>query len=210
MSNKAHWDAVYGRKATEDLGWYEPVPSTLDLVRRHSGTTDRVIDVGGGDSGLARELVASDYRHITILDVSEEALERSRSRLAYAAERTDWVEADVTNWEPTSTWDLWHDRAVFHFLTTSTSRRAYKLVARKALVPGGRLIVATFGPAGPEQCAGLPVQRYDPDALVEAFEPDFQAIEVAPLQPRDASVGDQRPYIAAVFQARPGARTSDD
>lgn len=208
MSTPAHWDAAYGRRATEDLGWYEPVPSTLDLVRRYSGTTDRVIDVGGGDSGLARELVALGYGHITILDVSNEALKRSRTRLAFAAQRADWVEADVTDWIPTSTWDVWHDRAVFHFLTTGTSREAYKRAARKALVPGGRLIVATFSPDGPKQCAGLPVERYDTETLVETFEPEFQAIEVAPLPPRDTSVGDQRPYVAAVLRPRVGIRTS--
>ena len=203
MSGQAHWDAVYGDRATEDLGWYEPVPSTLDLVYEHSDPTDRVVDVGGGDSGLARELIASGYEHITVLDVSEEALDRSRSRLEFADRQAAWLQVDVTDWEPTSTWDLWHDRAVFHFLTTSRTRQAYKSAAYKALDPDGRLIVAVFSHDGPEQCAGLPVERYDAEQLVSIFEPEFHAIEVNPLKPRNMSAGDQRPYIAAVFTTTP-------
>ena len=201
MSGQAHWDAVYGDRATEDLGWYEPVPSTLDLVYEHSDLTDRVVDVGAGDSGLARELIASGYERVTVLDVSEEALDRSRSRLEFADRQAAWLQVDVTDWEPTSTWDLWHDRAVFHFLTTSRTRQAYKSAAYKALDPGGRLIVATFSLDGPKQCAGLPVERYDAAQLVSIFEPEFYTIEIKLLKPRNSSVGDQRPYIAAVFKA---------
>ena len=196
---RAHWDGVYGRGPTEELGWYEPGPSTLALVIDNADPHDSVIDVGGGDSRLVDALVDRGHRDITVLDLSEVALDRARRRLGARADGVDWIRADVTDFLPTRTWDLWHDRAVFHFLTTDEQRTAYRNAAARAVAPRGRLVIATFGPDGPEQCAGLPVCRYDLDSLPAALAPDFEALTVAPLAPGPWEEGDHRPYIGAVL-----------
>lgn len=200
MSEVAHWNDVYGARPSEHLGWYEPVPATLDLVLEHSNVDDPVLDVGAGDSRLIDQLIAAGYRDLTLLDLSEVALERAGARLGSAAVDVAMVAADVTTWSPPRTWALWHDRAVFHFLVDAEDRAAYRRTAAAALAPGGRLVVATFGPDGPERCAGLPVRRYDVDDLAEALAPEFRPIGASPLRPRDPAIGDQRPYIGGVFE----------
>lgn len=202
MATQEHWDTIYRSRSTEDLGWYEPSPSTRDLVLRFSTPTDPVIDIGGGDSRMVDELVECGYEDVTVLDLSSAALERSRHRLGSAAENVNWVRADITEWEPTLTWALWHDRAVFHFLTNEHDRRLYVETARRAIAPGGHLVIAAFAPDGPEQCAGLPVERYDANGLADAFGPDFHLVEHAELSGQTAGVGDGRPYVVAVMRRR--------
>ena len=202
VSSSTHWDAVYRGGATEDLGWYEPRPSTLDLVLRFSEPADAVIDVGAGDGRLVDELLHVGYEQITVLDLSETALERARSRLGPVAGNVSWIHADVTVWTPRRRWDLWHDRAVFHFLVHDDDRQAYKAAALASLSAGGRMIVATFSPDGPEHCAGLPVQRYDAEALAAVFAPEFRLIEHHRLHASATGVGDTRPYIAVVLEVR--------
>jgi SAM-dependent methyltransferase len=200
VSAQAHWDSVYHGRAPEELGWYEPEPSTLDLVVRNSCPAEGIIDIGAGESGLASGLLELGYHDVTLLDLSETALERARSRLGSAAQRVTMIRADVTDWQPTRTWNLWHDRAVFHFLTSDASREAYKSAALQALASLGRLIIATFSPEGPQQCAGLPVEGYDAETLVAIFAPELEPIEVVQLKPRHESLGDRRPYLAAVLR----------
>lgn len=202
MATQEHWDTIYQTQATEDLGWYEPSPSTLDLVQRYTTPTDSVIDIGGGDSRMADELVAAGYEAVTVLDLSSAALERSQTRLGPAADNVTWIRADITHWEPTSNWALWHDRAVFHFLTDPHDRRRYVETARRAIAKGGHLVVATFAPDGPEQCAGLPVQRYHADTLAAVFAPGFRILEHHRLHAGAIGVGDTRPYIAVVLERR--------
>jgi SAM-dependent methyltransferase len=197
--SSAHWDTIYRRRATEDLGWYEPKPSTLELILGHSQPSDAIIDVGSGDSRMVDELLNAGYEAITALDLSEAALERVRSRIGSASRDVTWIRADITKWKPERHWDVWHDRAVFHFLVNAEDRDGYKLAAIQSLPPGGRLIIATFAPNGPERCAGLPVERYDSEALAEIFDPEFQLIEHHPLQD-ETRVGDTRPYTAAVLK----------
>lgn len=200
MSSTSHWEAIYHGRATEDLGWYEPRPSTLGLVLRFSDPADAVIDIGGGDSRLADELLDDGYQHITVLDLSETALGRARFRLGSAAEDLNWICADVTRWTPPRRWDVWHDRAVFHFLIDEEEQQAYKAAAFEAMHVGGTLIVATFAPDGPAQCAGLPVKRYDADELAALFAPEFRLLEHQHLRANPASVGDTRPYIVVVLE----------
>lgn len=200
MSSTAHWEAVYRGRATEDLGWYEPRPSTLDLVLRFSDPADAVVDIGAGDSRLPDELLEAGYQRLTVLDLSETALGRARSRLGSAAERVTWVCADVTRWTPPRRSDLWHDRAVFHFLIDEEHQRAYKATALQTLPVGGKLILATFAPDGPEQCAGLAVKRYDADELAAVFAPEFRLVEDQRLPANETDVGDSRPYIAVVLE----------
>ena len=200
MSSTTHWEAVYSGRASEDLGWYELRPSTLDLVLQVSERTDAVIDVGAGDSRLVDELLHAGYEDITALDLSETALDRARVRLGSAAGKVSWIRADATGWTPQRRWDLWHDRAVFHFLVSDEDQQAYKAAAVQSLPVGGRLLVATFALDGPEQCAGLPVQRYDADQLSAVFAPEFRLVEHRCLHASPPGVGDTRPYVAVVLE----------
>ena len=200
MGEPEHWDRVYEGGPTEQLGWYESEPSTLELVTAHSTPDDSVIDVGGGDSRLVDALLARGHDDLTVLDLSNAALERARDRLGSRARAVEWVRADVTEFAPDRTWDLWHDRAVFHFLVTEAWRDAYRAAALRAIAPGGRLVLATFASDGPEQCAGLPVCRYDVDSLPAAFAPGFETVAVGPIAPIRSTDGDQRPYVGAVLR----------
>ena len=197
--NTEHWNTVYQRRPTEELGWYEPESSTLGLVTAHSTPDDSVIDVGGGDSPLVEALLQRGYRDLTVLDLSDAALDHARRRLGPRAGAVEWIQADVTTFAPERTWGLWHDRAVFHFLVDQERRDAYRAVAARALEPGGTLVVATFSSEGPEQCAGLPVALYDVDSLPAVFAPEFELVAVGPVAPSRPVDGDQRPYVGAVL-----------
>lgn len=199
MGSPTHWETIYRTRSGEDLGWYEPQPSTLDLVLRFSRPSDAVIDVGAGDSRMVDELRSAGYESITALDLSETALDRARTRLGSDARNVTWIQADVTNWTPDRHWEVWHDRAVFHFLVDPDDRSRYKKTALRSLTVGGRLIVATFAPDGPERCAGLPVQRYDAETLEAVFGTEFRLIEHRMLR-RRTGAGDARPYVGAVFE----------
>lgn len=195
----SHWDDIYLAGATEDLGWYEPRPSTLDLVLGSSRPADSVIDVGAGDSRLADELLDAGYDDVTALDLATAALDRVRHRLGPGGRKVTWIRADVTTWTPPRRWDLWHDRAVFHFLDADADRRAYKAAALRSLTAGGRLIVAAFALGGPERCAGLPVRRYDAAALAAAFAPELSLVEHRHIH-TTTGPGDSRPYTAVVLE----------
>jgi SAM-dependent methyltransferase len=197
--SQTHWDSVYATEHLDELGWYEPMPSTLGLVTAYSTPVDSVIDVGGGTSPLTIQLARLGYRDLTVLDISERALEASQTALREHVEVVSWIRADVTRYRPDRRWKLWHDRAVFHFLIGQDDREAYRSVAASAVKPGGILIVATFAPEGPERCAGLEVRRYDVAALAEEFAPDFELIEGRRLIPITAA-GDQRPYVGVALR----------
>jgi SAM-dependent methyltransferase len=202
VGTSAHWNRIYAARPSQELGWYESEPSTLELVTANSTRADSVIDVGGGDSRLVDELLDRGYRDITVLDLSDVALRRTRERLGDRAESVEWIHADVTGFAPLRTWDVWHDRALFHFLVSDDERDAYCEVASRAVEPGGRLIVAAFSTEGPDHCAGLPVHRFDTDSLAAAFGPDFEAVTITHIIPQRSIEADQRPYVAAVFTRR--------
>ncbi len=177
-----HWDDVYRRRDEVDLTWYEAHPGvSYDLVTANSRPCDAIIDIGGGTSRLVDALVKDGYEAITVLDVSQAALETAMERLGELARQVTWIAADMTVWVPTRTYDLWHDRAVFHFLTGLLDRAAYVAAMDAALAPGGTAIIATFAGDGPETCSGLPVMRYSPDRLagtIKALAPGrFEAVE---------------------------------
>ena len=197
--SQAHWDWVYSVDHLDQLGWYEPQASTLGLVTTYSTPPDSLIDVGGGTSPLTLELARLGYQDLTVLDISERALGASRTALREHVEVVSWIRADVTQYRPDRRWQLWHDRAVFHFLIEQDDREAYRSVAASAVGPGGILIVATFAPEGPDTCAGLEVRRYDVASLAREFTPDFDLIEGRRLIPI-AEAGDQRPYIGVVLR----------
>ncbi|MBU3701472.1 MAG: class I SAM-dependent methyltransferase [Acidimicrobiia bacterium] len=162
-----HWDDRYRTIGPTNVSWYESEPR-LSLAMLELGGLDRhrsVIDLGGGASSLSARLVARGNHDVTVLDVSAEALRITRSSID-DPDAVTFIEADVTEWSPTRTWDLWHDRAVFHFLTGEDQRDNYRAALRRGLAPGGVVCLATFAADGPESCSGLPVRRYRPEELL--------------------------------------------
>lgn len=164
----SHWDARYAGAEPDRLSWFEEVPErSLALIRAAVTPRAAVIDVGGGASHLPDALLAAGFRDLTVLDLSEAALAQSKARLGPLGEHVDWQVGDVTRWRPARRYDLWHDRAVFHFLTEKADRAAYLDRLADALAPGGTAIIMTFAEDGPETCSGLPVRRYSPEAMAQ-------------------------------------------
>ena len=176
----AHWQDVYARKDEAQTSWYRPrLDLSLELIDG-LGLAPRapIIDVGGGRCTLVDDLLERGYRDLTVLDLSEEALAQSRSRLGAAAEAIRWIAGDVLDAPlPAAHYALWHDRAVFHFLTDETSQDRYIRRVRESLRPGGFVLVATFAADGPERCSGLPVCRYDADSLAQRFGEGFERVD---------------------------------
>jgi SAM-dependent methyltransferase len=176
MTARQHWETVYTTKATTGVSWYAPhLDRSLELIIEAAPSpAARIIDVGGGASTLADDLLGRGYRALTVLDLSPAALAAARARLGDRAAAVTWLAGDVTTAPlPEAGYDVWHDRAVFHFLTDPEARRRYVAQALRAVVPGGHVIVATFGPDGPTRCSGLDVVRYDADGLHAEFGARF-------------------------------------
>ena len=165
--SRSHWDDVYATKAETAVSWFQPHSiRSLELI--DSASPDRkvsVIDVGGGASTLVDDLLARGFGDVTVLDIAEPALERSKVRIGSASDRVGWIVADITQWKPARTWDIWHDRAVFHFLTEQGHQDAYVAALTAGTKAGATVIMAAFALDGPEKCSGLPVQRYSPALL---------------------------------------------
>lgn len=174
-----HWDEVYRTKAENEVSWFEEEPAlSLELMRLAGLTpTSSVIDIGGGASHLVDNLLRLGLSRVTVLDISEAALATAQARLGPEASRATWIAADVTTWEPLQVYDIWHDRAAFHFLTQPEDRAAYGRCLAKALKPGGHAIIASFAEDGPERCSGLPVTRYSPQALATALGSMVELVE---------------------------------
>ena len=179
MDVQTHWERIYSHKAPEQVSWYAPhLETSLALIAQAAASPSAsIIDVGGGESTLVDDLISSGYGNITVLDISRVAIDASRNRLGTASERVRWLVADVTqtDLEPAA-YDVWHDRAVFHFLTEPRDRAAYVRQAARAVKPGGHLIVSAFGPEGPMKCSGLDVVRYDAGSLHGEFGARFRLI----------------------------------
>ena len=179
MPDKAHWENVYGTRATDSVSWFQPhAERSLKLIRALGVTTEaRILDVGGGASVLVDDLLDSGFMNLAVLDISGAALAAARTRLGARAAAVTWHEADVTRAElPRHSVDVWHDRAVFHFLTTPEQREAYVRQVLHAMRPGGFVIVATFAEDGPTECSGLPVIRYDAAHLHGEFGTPFELL----------------------------------
>jgi len=180
MDTKTHWEKVYTTKAPDAVSWYRPhLETSLALiVRAADARTASIIDIGGGESTLVDDLLARGYENITVLDVSQTAIDVTKRRLGLAAELIHWLAADITEAElEPGAYDVWHDRAVFHFLTASEQRVAYVRNVAHAVRPGGHVIVSTFGPEGPAKCSGLDVVRYDAESLHDQFGVRFRLVE---------------------------------
>lgn len=170
-ATRSHWNEVYARRDADALSWFEAAPDrSVDRIVALAGPHDAVLDVGGGASRLPDSLLERGYDNVAVLDLSPAALAVSKHRLGARAGRIDWHVADVTRWCPPRRYAVWHDRAVFHFLTDPDDRRAYAATLKRALRPGGAAVIHSFAPTGPEACSGLPVRRYSPVSLAAEFE----------------------------------------
>ena len=179
MEIKSHWENIYQTKAPTQVSWYqEHARLSLRLIADTGiDRADPIIDVGGGTSTLVDDLLADGYQHLTVLDISASALQTAQQRLGVRATAVTWIEADITQAQlPGQFYAVWHDRAVFHFLTQPHDRQRYIQAVRHAVKPGGHVIVATFALDGPPQCSGLNVTRYNPDSLHHEFGEDFQLL----------------------------------
>jgi len=177
MPPKEHWEQVYSSKPTEKLGWYAPhLQTSLSWITEIGMSLEApIIDVGGGASTLVDDLLDAGYRSITVLDIARQALSLAKTRLANNADAVSWIAGDVTATDlPAAHFELWHDRAVFHFLTEPEQRRKYRHQLLKALKPEGHLIIGTFAPEAPPKCSGLPVQRYSSERLESALGDEFK------------------------------------
>ncbi len=177
MNKRDHWDQVYTTKATNRLGWYKPhLQTSFAWIEKLGLTLDApIIDVGGGASTLVHDLLDASYESLTVLDLSEKALTEVRVRLGKKADLVTWITADITTLElPPQEYELWHDRAVLHFLTEPDDRHSYRNNLLMALKPKGHVIIGTFAPEAPPTCSGLPVQRYSLQQLVDELGPDFK------------------------------------
>jgi 2-polyprenyl-3-methyl-5-hydroxy-6-metoxy-1,4-benzoquinol methylase len=176
---KDHWEGVYTRKNTTEVSWYQSHPEhSLALVETAGrGSAASIIDVGGGASTLVDHLLAAGYRNVTVLDIAHGAIEQAKVRLGEQASRVTWLEGDITGYSPTRQFDIWHDRAVFHFLTNEEDRSSYLAVLNQALKPEGQVIIATFAENGPAQCSGLNVVCYTPETLSHVLGPAYRLVE---------------------------------
>jgi SAM-dependent methyltransferase len=179
MDQQSHWDKIYRQRASDRVSWYQPhLEESLALIEQAgAGPFASIIDVGAGESTLVDDLLVRGYFNLTVLDISHAAIAATRKRLLDAAKRVHWLVADVTRAElASSAYDVWHDRAVFHFLTVAAERRAYVQQVIRSVKRGGHVIISAFGPDGPTQCSGLEVVRYDAESLHTEFGANFQLI----------------------------------
>lgn len=175
MSRTGHWETVYSTKTEAELSWHQDDPSvTLELMRKAGlRSTSSVIDIGAGTSRLMDRLIGLGLSNLSALDLSQNALAATRARLGERGNSVKWIIGDITRWEPPQTYDIWHDRAVFHFLVSPADQSAYIQRLSRSVVPGGHAIIATFALDGPEKCSGFPVERYSPATLAQRLGQAF-------------------------------------
>lgn len=203
MDSKAHWDLVHSTEDPDAVSWYRPHLETSLALIEHAGAepSASIIDIGGGQSTLASDLLARGYEYLTVLDISATAIEKAKERLGENVARIRWIAGDVTQVElPNHAYDIWHDRAVFHFLTSEAQRSAYVQQAAKSLKPGGNIILATFASDGPTQCSGLEVCRYSVESLVRELGDRFRLVESIE-ELHHAPAGAMQPFVYVRFRA---------
>ena len=177
MSLAEHWDNVFRTKPRTDVSWFEAEPTTsLELVKSVTTTSASVIDIGAGTADLARRLISDGYADVTVLDISTIAIDSMAASFTDADHKPVFVVADVTKWLPGRTYDVWHDRAVFHFMVTDELRNGYKSTLTRAIHPGGFAIIGTFAKDGPEQCSGITVTRHSPESIADFLSTDFDPV----------------------------------
>lgn len=177
---RSHWEKIYATKAPDAVSWYRPhLETSLEFIEGAAASRSApIIDVGAGESTLVDDLLLRGYENVTVLDISQRAIEVTKARLGARSEMVRWIASDITKTPfNDSAFDVWHDRAVFHFLTATEQRGVYVSQVAKAVKPGGYVIVGTFGPDGPSKCSGLDVVRYDSDSLHDQFGARFRLLD---------------------------------
>jgi SAM-dependent methyltransferase len=177
MDRTSHWEDVYTTKQTDQVSWYQQHPETSLEMIAATGKDSRILDVGGGSSFLVDHLLRRGFTQIGVLDISPTALANAQHRLGEKGRSVEWFVADVTRFNSPHSWEIWHDRATFHFLTEEKDRQLYKARMEQALAPDGQAVIATFGVDGPTTCSKLNVCRYDPSSLAEIFSPVFEFVD---------------------------------
>lgn len=175
---QSHWQRTYQAKAEQEVSWHQelPEPSLSMICAAAPSPASAIIDIGGGASRLVDHLLQRGFTDLSVLDLSSAALARAQERLGTRATAVNWIAADITAWTPPRRYEVWHDRATFHFLVSESDRAAYLDRLRQALAPGGHAVIATFALDGPEKCSGLPVMRYDPAGLARALGAEFSFV----------------------------------
>jgi SAM-dependent methyltransferase len=203
-TRKRHWEQVYAQKDEDETSWFQPRPETSLALMKHTGEPKDapVIDVGGGASRLVDHLMDQGWSRLSVLDIAASALDTARQRLGKKAEKVQWLEADLLEADLGDSYRIWHDRAVFHFLTTPEDRARYLQQLEVSLEPGGHLIIATFAPEGPEACSGLPVQRYSPEQLARTLGGQFQVQETV-TEEHQTPTGMNQSFIYCRFRYLP-------
>jgi SAM-dependent methyltransferase len=204
---QAHWDNVYRTKREDEVSWFQASPTiSLDLVHSTGiGRDASIIDIGGGASRLVDALLEEGFANLSVLDLSDQSMAKARARLGARAAGVTWIAADVTTWQPTGTYDLWHDRAAFHFLTAPDDRAAYADRVLRAVRPSGHVIIGTFAPDGPERCSGLPVARHDAESIRAVLGPAFELIETRRHDHQTPMGGSQKFQFSRFRRARSGS-----
>ena len=179
MDLKSHWEKVYKSKRLDEVSWYQPAPhQSLDFITELAiPPSASIIDVGGGDSLLTDHLLARGYTDITVLDISEAAINRAKLRLGKNSDKINWIVSDINNLNTNKKFDCWHDRAAFHFLTTEAEVEKYLSVAQNHIAENGRMVIGTFSTDGPEKCSGLPVRQYSEQSLTILLKSWFEKIK---------------------------------
>jgi len=193
----SHWDAVYTNKDVTSVSWHQDTPTTsLRLIGPPRGT---LVDVGAGASNLADHLLAAGWDHLTLLDVSTAGLDLTRGRLGGDATRATFVVSDLLAWQPTASYDVWHDRAVLHFLTEPDQRAAYVALAARTVTTGGRLVIGGFAPNGPTHCSGLPTARRSAEQIADEFVSNFTIVKVE-SETHHTPAGAEQEFVWAVLR----------
>lgn len=179
FNKQKHWENIYQTKELKEVSWYQPTPKTsLDFIKElNVPTTARIIDIGGGDSFLVDYLLELGYQDVSVLDISETAIEKAKQRLGRKAKNVKWIVTDITTFKPTEKHDLWHDRAAFHFLTSEQDISIYLNTAQQSIKPNGFLIVGAFSEEGPKKCSGIDIRQYSETSMTQCFENLFTKIK---------------------------------
>jgi 2-polyprenyl-3-methyl-5-hydroxy-6-metoxy-1,4-benzoquinol methylase len=179
FNRKEHWENIYKTKQSKDVSWYQQSPETsLDFFSQFKiPKTAKIIDIGGGDSVLVDSLINLGYQDITVLDISENAIEKAKQRLGTKATQIKWIIEDVTKFKPTEKYDFWHDRAAFHFLTDEKEIEQYLKTAYEFINPGGILVIGAFSEQGPQKCSGIEIKQYSQRSMTEKLNPFFEKIK---------------------------------
>jgi 2-polyprenyl-3-methyl-5-hydroxy-6-metoxy-1,4-benzoquinol methylase len=179
FDRKKHWETIYQTKELKDVSWFQPTPQTsLDFIKKFDvSITSKIIDIGGGDSLLVDHLIELGFQDITVLDISEAAIERAKNRIGAKAKSIKWIAEDVLNFKPSGKYDFWHDRAAFHFLTKQEEIDSYVEKATSLIHKNGFLVIGTFSEQGPKKCSGIDIKQYSEDSLTRCFEGAFQKLE---------------------------------